>query len=351
MLSRAVLLATVVAATAAAHPEFTMPLAQIKATPLPAGVLGSGSWSFNVEPQWARLPAGVSLGPTHGGVAVDRSGRIYVSSDGPDGILVFAPDGTFERGMAREFSGIHGIVIRDEAGREFIYAAHLKGNQVVKLSLEGDVQWTLGVPTESGHYEIPADAGGKPTPYRPTAVAVGPDGRIYVADGYGASVIHVFDRDRNYLKTIGTRGEGEGQFRTCHGLVLDARFEAPLLLVADRENRRLVHLDLEGNFVRVVARDLRRPCAISFQGDHAAVAELEGRVIVIDKAGDIVATLGDNPDQEQWAKFKIEPQHWKDGIFIAPHGLAFDGRGNLFVQDWNFAGRLTKLRRTGPNQR
>ena len=45
----------------------------------------------------------------------------------------------------------------------------------------------------------------------PTAVAVGPDGRIYVADGYGASVIHVFGADQKYQKTIGTRGEGEGQ--------------------------------------------------------------------------------------------------------------------------------------------
>jgi hypothetical protein len=75
------------------------------------------------------------------------------------------------------------------------------------------------------------------------------------------------------------------------------------------------------------------------------VAELEGRVVVTDKQGKIVSTLGDNPDQKQWAAFKLEPEHWRDGIFIAPHGLSFDAAGNLFVQDWNFAGRFTKLKR------
>jgi hypothetical protein len=68
-------------------------------------------------------------------------------------------------------------------------------------------------------------------------------------------------------------------------------------------------------------------------------------VVITDKTGKIVSTLGDNPDQKQWAAFKLAPEFWQDGIFIAPHGLSFDAAGNLFVQDWNATGRLTKLRR------
>ena len=34
-------------------------------------------------------------------------------------------------------------------------------------------------------------------------------------------------------------------------------------------------------------------------------------------------------------------------IFLAPHGLSFDKDGNLFVQDWNFTGRFTKLKKVG----
>jgi sugar lactone lactonase YvrE len=321
--------------------------AQATATPLPAGPLGQGAWRFNVETGWAKLPEGKTLGSTHGGAAVDKAGNIYMSSDGPEGIFVFGKDGKFLRTMAAELTNLHGLVLRDEGGKEFLYGALNKTGKVVKLGLDGKVEWEIGKPTESGFYNQPADPKKKPANYAPTGVAVGPDGRIYVADGYGASVVHVFGQDRKYLKTIGTRGEGDNQFKTCHGISIDPRFSPARLLVADRENRRLIHLDLDGNWIGVVTSNLRRPCALSFFGEYVAVAELEGRVVIVDKAGKVVSTLGDNPDKEQWAKFRLEPVHWKDGIFIAPHGLTFDKDGNLFVQDWNFAGRFTKLKRAG----
>lgn len=330
-----------------AHADFPLTIAQVTATPIPAGPLGSGAWRYQVDAGWAKLPSSVSLGPTHGGVAVDKTGNIYVSSDGPNGILVFDKAGKYLRALAPELSGIHGFIIRSEGGKEFIYAAHVKGNQAVKFDLNGKVEWTLGVPKESKFYDPPEDTKKKATEYRPTGIAIGPDNRIYVADGYGASVIHVYSPERKYLKTIGTRGEGDNQFKTCHGIALDTRYGAPRLLVADRENKRLVHLDMDGKWLGVLASDLRRPCALSFFGDFAAVAELQGRVVITDKTGKIVSTLGDNPDQKQWAAFKLEPEHWRDGIFIAPHGLSFDKDGNLFVQDWNFAGRFTKLKKVG----
>jgi sugar lactone lactonase YvrE len=318
-----------------------------KSVALPAGPLGQGAWRFEVDPGWAKVPAGVTLGPTHGGVAVDKAGNIYVSSDGPNGILVFDKSGKYLRGLTQELSGIHGLLIRQEGNKEYIYGARAGAGQAVKASLDGKLEWTIDVPKQSGFYDQPADEKKKPTPFKPTGIAIGPDNRIYIADGYGASVIHMYSADRKYLKTIGTKGEGEGQFKTCHGIALDTRYGTPRLLVADRENKRLVHLDLDGKWLGVLASDLRRPCSISFRGDYAAIAELQGRVVITDKAGKIVSTLGDNPDQKQWAAFKLEPEFWRDGIFIAPHGLSFDKDGNLFVQDWNFTGRFTKLKKVG----
>ncbi|MES2571591.1 MAG: 6-bladed beta-propeller, partial [Verrucomicrobiota bacterium] len=76
---------------------------------------------------------------------------------------------------------------------------------------------------------------------------------------------------------------------------------------------------------------------------NVAIAELEGRVAIIDQSNALVATLGDNPDKEQWAKFDVAPQWWRTGIFTAPHGISYDAEGNLYVQDWNKTGRVSKL--------
>ncbi|MBL9198941.1 MAG: hypothetical protein JNL39_00485 [Opitutaceae bacterium] len=340
------LLALALPSALVAQTGFSLPLAQVAATPLPAAPLGQGAHRFMVEAGWAKLPADKPFLSTHGGAVVDKAGNIYMSSDGPHGIFVFAPDGRLLRTMAPELSNLHGLMIRSEGGKEFIYGAVNKaGGKGVKLGLDGKVVWTIEKPVVSGSYNAPADSKKKAANFAPTGIAVGPDGRIYLADGYGASVIHVFSADRKYQKTIGSRGSGENQFATCHGIALDTRFSPARLLVADRENKRLVHLDLEGKWLGVVTTDLRRPCAMSFHGDVVAVAELQGRVVIIDKAGKIVSTLGDNPDQKQWAAFKLEPEHWRDGIFIAPHGLTFDKDGNLFVQDWNFPGRFTMLKK------
>ena len=301
---------------------------------------GNGGWTYEAVPHWGELPEGKIIGPTHGGVVVDEeSGQIYVSTDSELAVLVYEPDGKLVRTLAPEFRGFHAMAIRQEGGKPVIFGAQLspggkKPLRVCKLDSEGKL--LLEIPNANTG-EVAGGWGGL------TGVAVAPDGSIFASMGYGSNIIHKFDAEGKLIKSFGSRGKDEKQFDTCHGLAIDGRFGAPRLLVVDREKRRLVHFDLDGNWIGVHASNLRRPCSASIRGDMVAVAELESRVTILDKAGTPVAFLGDNPNKAQWANFGVPAKDLQLGIFTAPHGVSFDKAGNLYVEDWNKTGRVTKL--------
>ncbi|MGB0775518.1 MAG: 6-bladed beta-propeller [Akkermansiaceae bacterium] len=302
---------------------------------------GNGAFTYETVPGFGKLPENKNLGPTHGGVVVDAQGLIYTSTDNAMSICVFKPDGTFVKAMAPECQGIHGMNIVTEGDKQFIYAAQLKPSKetkkprAVKLDLDGNI--VLQIPNKNTG-EIPGGLRGL------TSIATAPDGSIFVSMGYGSNLVHKFDQTGKRLMTFGGRGGAMDKFNTPHGLAIDTRFGAPRLLVCDRAKNRLVHFDLNGKWIGEHAKNLRRPCAVSILGDHCAVAELQARVTIVDKNGTPVSFVGDNPNRKQWAGFGVKPADQKPGIFTAPHGLSFDKDGNLYVQDWNATGRISKLK-------
>jgi DNA-binding beta-propeller fold protein YncE len=306
-------------------------------------ITGCGHLKDSTQPTYSIVPNyfdakpdNQQLGPCHGGVVIDKTGNIHVTTDTKRGIVVFSPDGKFLRtnGPTR----IHGLEIRQEKGVEYIYAARPSAHEVVKLKLNGEQVWALEFPKEAGIYK---DANG----FNPCAVTVAPDGSIFVADGYGANYVLKFDKDRKFVKAFGGKGAEEGKFNTCHGIGLDTRHGKPLLFVCNRNNNRVEHWDLDGNFVRVIQKDLRMPAAVHIRGDYALVPELQGRVTVLNKDGSIAAQVGDNPNDKQRANFGLPEDQWKEGICNSPHGASIDKDGNLIVSEWSQFGHLHKFAR------
>lgn len=279
-------------------------------------------------------PGGKQLGPCHGGAVIDKSGNIYISTDTERGIVIFSPEGKFLRAAGP--TRIHGLEIREENGVEYIYAARPADHEVVKLKLDGAKEWTITYPKEAGIYK---DQDG----FKPCAVTVGPDGSIFIADGYGANYVLKYDKDRKFIKAFGGPGAEEGKFNTCHGIALDTRQGKPLLLVCNRNNNRVEYWDLDGAFVKVIQKDLRMPAAVHIRGDYAVFPELQGRVTVLDKEGKIVARVGDNPNEKQRANFGLPVDQWKEGICNSPHGASIDKDGNLIVSEWSQFGHLHKF--------
>lgn len=303
---------------------------------------GNGEWTYRIVRGWGALPSGRSFGGTHGAIAQDNAGQIYASTQSETGVLVYNADGVFQRAIATEFPEVHSMVHVTENGTEYLYCTVQKGTPkenwlFLKMKTDGTVVQKITAPAEAGFKA--------PNEWRLTAAVPGPDGSIFIANGYGDSRIFRFDSEGQFKASYGGKGNEDGMFDCSHGLAVDTRYDQPLLLVCDRENRRLCHFDFDGKYVDTVTRHLRRPCQVSFYQDYAVVSELEGRATILDRDNVPIAFLGDNADRSQWAKYDLDPKLITAASFSAAHGCFVDRDANIYISDWNKTGRITKLTR------
>ncbi len=300
--------------------------------------MGCGLMTFDTVPGWGLRPDGNSaLGPTHGSVVIDETGNIYTSAN--KGVVVFSPDGkVIHSYLGDDYSNIHDMEIREENGSEFIYGARNNNAEGIKFNIQGgEIVLRLKYPEEAGLGTIK---------FNPTAITVAPNGDIFLSNGYATNHIFKYDEDGNYLLHFGEKGNGLKQFNTAHGMTLDTRYDPPRLLICDRNHEpkgRLLHYDLDGQFIEEVVTGLGMPTSVAIQGEYVSVPDLHGRLVILDKSNTIIAVLGHNSNPDTRVNFNVPQDQWIEGIFSGTHGSYWDEEGNLYVQDWNVAGRIMKL--------
>ena len=315
---------------------------------------------YSVVEGWEQLPKGWAHRDV-AGVAVDQEDRVFLicRGDHPDHHLRPARATSSARGAkASSRYRTHGIYV---APNGTIFCTDDGNHTVRQFTPEGKLLMTHGHPEHAIGYRIrrqdrrqhQAPAG----PFnRPTNVAIGLNGDIYISDGYGNARVHIFSPKGELKRSWGEPGKGPGQFHLPHGIAVDAE---GLVYVCDREADRIQIFSPDGEYLREWT-DTQRPTHLCFDSlgprvrDRARVARRRhfirrlgkitkdntrhARMSIYDKNGKMLARWG-------------TPQAEAPGSFAAPHGLALDSKNDLYVSEvtWTFAVSRSRARRGLPH--
>jgi DNA-binding beta-propeller fold protein YncE len=306
---------------------------------------------YRLVDNWAKLPGGRAWGDI-GSVAVDSKGNVWVIDkcgsnncigSTADPVLEFDPSGNFLKSFgAGKLLTPHSIyldksdnvwVVDERAAneKELSAAPNAKGKavDVIKFDRDGNVLLTLGTPDTVGD---------PPTAFfRPASVVVGPNGDIFVSDGYPGehdtvARIVKFSRDGRFLKTWGTRGKSAGEFEFPHSLAMDTKGR---LFVADRGNNRIQIFNSDGKFLEAWTQ-FGDPTAIFIDGkDRLYVAddEMVEPKMTSHHAGIWVGSAKDGMAQ---AFIPALPAEGKDHLgrsFAGAEGIAADAQGNIYIAE------------------
>ncbi|MDE0317490.1 MAG: peptidyl-alpha-hydroxyglycine alpha-amidating lyase family protein [Candidatus Poribacteria bacterium] len=280
-------------------------------------IFGQGTHQYTVQENWWTLPDGWEFGWIPA-VAVDSQDRVYVYSRSEHPMVVFDRDGNFLTSWGDDIlKDAHGIFIDAD---DNIYCVERETHVMRKFTTEGELLMTLGTPDEAG-------AEGEPFNL-PTDFALGPDGEMYISDGYGNARVHKYSPDGELIKSWGKPGTGPGEFDLPHCVRVDPRNR---LMVADRENNRIQFFTLDGEYIEEWG-DLLQPDTIFIDEDELVyIAELDQRISIMTLDGEVVS---------QWGS---ERGSTVPGEFLAcPHGIWVDSHGDIYVGEVQADARLQK---------
>ncbi|HUY33778.1 MAG TPA: peptidyl-alpha-hydroxyglycine alpha-amidating lyase family protein [Pirellulales bacterium] len=304
-------------------------------TPTPL-IVGAGDFRYQVQPGWEQLPPGWSFVEV-AGVATDSQDRVYVFNRGERPVIVFDRDGRFLASWGEGlFQRPHGIAMGPDGA---VYCTDDLGHVVHKFTTDGKLLLSLGTsgrPSETGavgfdYRTIRQSAG----PFNlPTNVAFAPDGSLFISDGYGNARVHHFSPDGKLLASWGAPGDGPGQFNVPHGVAVDRQWR---VYVADRENSRVQVFTRDGE-LSAIWTDVARPMQVVVDRDgQVFVAEVGWRAgrfpwQTPPAGGALAARLSIfDPDGRLLARWGGAGDPCAPGEFFAPHDLAIDSRGDLYV--------------------
>lgn len=260
-----------------------------------------GEQHYEVQRFWGQIPEEPGIG-VFSTVAVAADKTVYICQRGNVApVIALASDGNYL--SAWEQGGVidpHGISIDK---RDRVLLVDRDAHEVQIRTRDGETLLTLGR-RNNPSFQAPFN--------HPTSASVASDGEIYVADGYGNSIVHRFAADGQHLSSFGTAGSGDGEFSTPHSIWIDKQDR---VLVVDRENNRVCVHDREGKLITHW---------YGFYHPMDIAEDVAGAIYVTDQTPRLTRLNGDGE-----ITGRCRP------VWNVPHGLACSPNGAIHLTEMN----------------
>jgi tripartite motif-containing protein 71 len=157
----------------------------------------------------------------------------------------------------------------------------------------------------------------------PNCIAVDSSDNIYVADGVNCR-IQKFDRKCNFITTWGSRGRNYGQFNEPYGIAVDSSGN---VYTTEVWYQRVQKFDSNGNFIT----------GWGSSGSRNGQFNVD-RGIAVDSSGNVYVADSGNHRIQKFTSSGVYITQWGssgsgNGQFYTPTDVAVDSSGNVYVAD------------------
>lgn len=204
-------------------------------------------------------------------VAIDRRGVIYVlqRGDKADPVIAVNKDGQTLRSWGKGMFTVPHSVRIDRDGN--LWTVDAGSSTILKFTPQGKKLQQIDVGEMAA-----GDRCAFPTLCGTTDLTFGPNGRLFISDGYGNARILEYTADGKRVRVWGSSGTGPGQFNIPHGIATQGN----TLYVADRGNSRVQRFDLDGRY-QGEWTNLGRPFALKISGGALWVSTMFAKPAIL----------------------------------------------------------------------
>lgn len=318
-------------------------------------IVGHGDYRYRVINDWAKMSVAHNPILNCHEMVMDSKGRLVMIGDHTaNNIFIFDKSGKLLDTWGSRYPGGHGLTLSAEGGEDFLlitdcgwfqdrYGKWTKQAGVVsKTTIDGRLIFNLPDPRLVGIYE-------KNKPFLPTETAIGPNGDIYVADGYGSDYIIQYNHEGEYIRHFGGRDNEnpDWNIHEGHGIAVDYREpNNPKLIITNRALNCFKYFTLDGKYIRTVELPglfMCRPvlddnnvyASVCWSNDRTTGKRISGSGLLTIMEGDKVVSNPGGTAPEYVDGKLTQMYQAKDKIFEHGHDVCIDEDKNLYVCQWN----------------